>query len=55
MSALVDEVDAGCRLTCVRVMVLELLASYIDHLEMVSLRQAEKLIRPRYGCASQLL
>ena len=55
MSALVDETDdAGCRLTHVRVMQLEVLASCINRLEMTSPCQAEKPVRPRpdYVCVT---
>ena len=51
MSAYVDEVDdAGCRLTHVRVVMLEVLASCIYRLEMISPCQAEKPIRPQPDC-----
>ena len=51
----VDEVDdARCRLTHVRVMTLEVLASCIYRLEMISPCQAETPIRPRPGCMLQL-
>ena len=52
----VDEVDdARCRLTHVRVMTLEVLASCIYRLEMISPCQDEKPIHPRPGFVLQLI
>ena len=51
MSTLVDEVeDAGCRLSHVRVVMLEVLVSFVYRLEMLSPCQAERPIRPRPDC-----
>jgi len=56
VEVVIDEYnDAGCRLTHVRAMMLEVIASCIYRLEMISPCQDEKPIHPRPGFVLQLI
>ena len=55
-AVLVDEDDdAGCRLSQVPAMMLEVLAPCVHRRKMNSPRQAETPIRPRPDCVLQLI